>query len=247
MRGGLHPVEDEGEEAPEGVLAGAPFLPLDHVADALARLEAIEGGGASGKSWVLRAVAVRLARAQVAEGAAAWLPLLLTLATIASIDDAIVSHEHAAALVKARDEDRLVLLLDGLDEVPRERRAAILEAVDTAAAAGAVVVLTSRPSAVNADVLAPRGFRFFAAMPLRPEAVTTALGGACVGCLFFFFFFGTFWPMMAISSVADRLTLTLVLKSHGLGRAMGRARTRTAASERAATRAGRAAARHLKK
>ena len=71
-----------------------------------------------------------------------------------------------------------MLLLDGLDEVPPARRAAILEAVDAAAAAGAVVVLSSRPSAANADELAPLGFRFFAAMPLRAEAVAAALDNA---------------------------------------------------------------------
>ena len=71
-----------------------------------------------------------------------------------------------------------MLLLDGLDEVPPARRGAIVEAVDAAAAAGAVVVLSSRPSAANADELAPLGFRFFAAMPLRAEAVAAALDNA---------------------------------------------------------------------
>ena len=105
------------------------------------------------------------------------LPLLLPLATIASIKDAIAAHQHATALVQARDERRLVLLLDGLDEVPSARRPDIVEAVDAAAAAGAVVVLSSRPSAANADELAPLGFRFFAAAA-RAEAVSAALDNA---------------------------------------------------------------------
>ena len=96
----------------------------------------------------------------------------------APIDDAITKHEYAAALVKAKDERRLVLLLDGLNEVPRERRPMILEAVDKAVKDGAVVVIASRTRSTNADELAPKGFRFFSLMPLRAEDIADRVGDA---------------------------------------------------------------------
>ena len=150
-------------------------------------LVVIEGGAACGKSWLLRAIAVKLARAQAAGGDdAAWLPLRLPLAsldpsretTTSPINDAITKHEHEEVLAKARDERRLILLLDGLKEVPNARRDAILKEVGAIVAEGAVVVISSRPSATNADDLAPMGFRFYSVMPLHDDVVTTALGGA---------------------------------------------------------------------
>ena len=94
------------------------------------------------------------------------------------IDEAIAAHAHSEALAKAKAERRLVLLLDGLDECPPERRAAVLEMVDGAARDGAVIVLSTRPSPTNADDLAPLGFRFFEALPLSREAVAASLGEA---------------------------------------------------------------------
>ena len=49
-----------------------------------------------------------------------------------------------------------------------------------AADRGAIIVITTRPDARNADDLAPLGFRFFAAMPLTREAVIDVLGSASV-------------------------------------------------------------------
>ena len=39
-------------------------------------------------------------------------------------------------------------------------------------------MISSRPSATNANDLAPMGFRFYSVMPLHDDVVTTALGGA---------------------------------------------------------------------
>ena len=44
--------------------------------------------------------------------------------------------------------------------------------------AGAVIVISSRPSAANVDNLKPRGFRFFQAMPLRAQDIADALGNS---------------------------------------------------------------------
>ena len=133
IRGDITPAARTREKLPDVVTKALEHFRL---VDSVSGLFAIEGSGASGKSWILRAIAVRLARAQTEVVAGPlWLPLRLELATLEAttpINHAIETHEHKTALLRARDEHRIVLLLDGLEEVPDERRPAILEAVDDA-------------------------------------------------------------------------------------------------------------------
>ncbi|KAJ8599877.1 hypothetical protein CTAYLR_005375 [Chrysophaeum taylorii] len=132
----------------------------------------IEGDAGSGKGWILRAVVVALCKKQLdnvsGESSESEFLLPLTIA-LSSIEDPksdwvgrMINNvrEGGDALRAARMDRRLVLCLDGLDEVAPTTRPSLVEKIVEFAPGCALTVITSRPAAGNIGDLAPHGFAF---------------------------------------------------------------------------------------
>ncbi|KAJ8600625.1 hypothetical protein CTAYLR_008984 [Chrysophaeum taylorii] len=144
--------------------AAIPDLPLSLLPASALRTGRIliEGPAGTGKSWLLRELTVEILKKT------SLLPLRASLSSSScggDDDDDDFNYfwktkpprpeKHQAAIDAARREGRLVLLLDGLDEVSEGRRAGIIEATR-----GAVVtIVTAKPWIRAADrLLKGKGF-----------------------------------------------------------------------------------------
>ncbi|KAJ8600097.1 hypothetical protein CTAYLR_003449 [Chrysophaeum taylorii] len=132
----------------------------------------IEGDACSGKGWILRAFVVALCEQQLDNGSDESsdsefvLPLTIPLSSIENpemdwLGGAIDSvRDGGDALRAARIDQRLVLCLDGLDEVSPVTRPSLVEKIVEYARGCPLTVITSRPAAANVGDLAPHGFAF---------------------------------------------------------------------------------------
>ncbi|KAJ8604649.1 hypothetical protein CTAYLR_006523 [Chrysophaeum taylorii] len=149
----------------------------------------IEGDAGSGKGWILRAVVVALCKKQLdnVSGESSESEFLLPLTIpLSSIEDPrsdwvgrMINNVREGgggdALRAARIDRRLVLCLDGLDEVAPTTRPSLVEKIVEFAPGCALTVITSRPAAGNIGDLAPHGFAFLSIAQVdrrRVEALT---------------------------------------------------------------------------
>ncbi|KAJ8613582.1 hypothetical protein CTAYLR_006153 [Chrysophaeum taylorii] len=139
----------------------------------------VEGAAGSGKGWTLRALVVALCENQLddADSNASQLvfPLTISLASIEdpesdwlgrAIDDA---QDHCEVLRLARVERRLVLCLDGLNEITPLTRQSIVKKIVKYSRSCLLTVVTSRPMAGNVDEFAPHGFSFLNIAQVNPK------------------------------------------------------------------------------
>ncbi|KAJ8611491.1 hypothetical protein CTAYLR_010308 [Chrysophaeum taylorii] len=134
----------------------------------------LEGEAGSGKGWTLRALVVALCDAQQQQqqqqqqqSEPALLPLLVSLSSI---------EDPAGDWGMIRDNRRVVLCLDGLDEISPSRRRSVVDAIVERAENCAFVVVASRPSVENIDDLGPRGFVFLSIARVDRERVVEGFG-----------------------------------------------------------------------
>ena len=134
----------------------------------------IQGRGGSGKTWLLRHFGVTLAdrqlKATVSESSAIF-PIrvsLLDLAAHLDEKDPLESlreswqETHCDLLARAHKAERVLLLLDGLDEVPAAKHDDLLEWLGSVTAS--FVVVTTRPHVINLD-LEEKGFEVCQLLP----------------------------------------------------------------------------------
>lgn len=175
------------EEVESPSLTGAGVSAATAFADT--RRVLLCGTAGAGKTTFLRWLALMAARATLADDPAAVVPFFLPLRQFA--DGSLPSPEGlltATAAVLAEEkpdrwvvsrfrEGRVLLLVDGIDELGPERRAEAKRWLEDLVAAypDARYVVTTRPSAVEEDWLAEARFTTFDLLPLSAKGVRVFL------------------------------------------------------------------------
>lgn len=180
-----HVLEVPGSQ-PESV---APDRPIEQLFDDVSRMLLILGGPGSGKTTTL----LQLARAlldRAERDPSQPVPVVLNLATWSEqggdlsawiVDELKTKYYIPAATGRAwLDEQRLLLLLDGLDEVAPEKRAACVEAIHAFARERGMpgLAVCSRLAAYQELPVRLQVYGALVLQPLRPDQIEAYLAEA---------------------------------------------------------------------
>jgi hypothetical protein len=178
-------------DSPEDPASAQPVMPADR---ALAGRERVllRGMAGSGKTTLVQWLAVSTACGRLPEelaGLRGRIPIVLPLRRFArdgfpAPDDFLTALRHPLAdeapagwAVRVLLEERALLLVDGMDEVPDERRAELRDRLLRLLRIhpGTVCLVTARPPAVDSDWPAAEGFDELTLAPMSRDQVSTLI------------------------------------------------------------------------